>query len=198
MRLDRITIEGFKSIREMELELRPLNVLIGANGAGKSNFLTVFKLLNQMTQENLQRFVAQAGGADSLLHFGQKVTDEIRIVLEFGTSHYHCALLPTADDRLVFGEEEWFVAEENGRGWSAGSGRPESGLADIAEALHDKTSRGILSSIRNWRTYHLNDTSDSARVKKIRSINDNQYLRPDGENLAAFLYKLRHTARGQY
>ena len=35
-----ITIRGFRSIAELkELELKPLNVLIGANGSGKSNFL---------------------------------------------------------------------------------------------------------------------------------------------------------------
>ena len=46
--LDRITLKGFKSIREMVLDLRPLNVLIGANGAGKSNLVSFFKMINEM------------------------------------------------------------------------------------------------------------------------------------------------------
>ena len=44
--LDNITIRGFKSIKAVEgLELNPINVLIGANGSGKSNFIEVFSLL---------------------------------------------------------------------------------------------------------------------------------------------------------
>src|SRR5713101_6200653 len=45
-RLSRITLEGFRSIHSAALDLRPLNVLIGANGAGKSNFIAFLKLLN--------------------------------------------------------------------------------------------------------------------------------------------------------
>lgn len=41
-----ITIQGFRSLAELkDLELRPLNVLIGANGSGKSNFLGALDLL---------------------------------------------------------------------------------------------------------------------------------------------------------
>ena len=47
-------LKGFKSIREMDLELRPLNVLIGANGAGKSNLISFFRMLNEMTGGRLQ------------------------------------------------------------------------------------------------------------------------------------------------
>ena len=98
MKLDRIAVKGFKSIREMELDLRPLNVLIGANGAGKTNFMAIFRMLNQMMQGNLQVYVAQAGGADSLLYFGQKTTDEIRIELKFDLDNYYCTLLPATNE----------------------------------------------------------------------------------------------------
>ena len=46
--LKRIQIKGFRSIKGMTLELRPLNVLIGANGAGKSNLIAFFKLVNEL------------------------------------------------------------------------------------------------------------------------------------------------------
>ena len=42
--IERIIIENFKSIRQLDLELKPINILIGANGAGKSNFVSFFKL----------------------------------------------------------------------------------------------------------------------------------------------------------
>ena len=44
-RMDRLTVRGFKSIRALDnFELRGLNVLIGANGAGKSNLLSLFRI----------------------------------------------------------------------------------------------------------------------------------------------------------
>jgi predicted ATPase len=46
MKLKTVTLRGYKSISVLEdFELRNLNVLIGANGAGKSNFIGIFKLL---------------------------------------------------------------------------------------------------------------------------------------------------------
>lgn len=206
MKLDRIKVKGFKSIREMNLELRPLNILIGANGAGKSNFIAVFKLLNQMMQGNLQVFVAQSGGADSLLYFGQKSTDKMEIELRFGSHYYTCELLPTVDDNLIFdGEEFTFGTEPYGASSPIkflGNGQKvqrESLLPEFANPRDSMTQPVLfMSGIQSWKLYHFHDTSDSARIKKTGAINDNIYLRPDAENLAAFLYKLKHTAESQY
>ena len=63
-RLDRLTVRGFKSVRALEdFELRPLNVMIGANGAGKSNFLSLFQMLAELADRRLQ-----------LLHQGRRGT----------------------------------------------------------------------------------------------------------------------------
>jgi predicted ATPase len=55
--IKKLTIEGYKSIRKLEdFPLGALNVLIGANGAGKSNFVGFFRLLrNSPAQRNLAR-----------------------------------------------------------------------------------------------------------------------------------------------
>src|SRR5438876_5578177 len=81
--LRRVILNGFKSIKTMDLELRPLNVLIGANGAGKSNLVSYFKMLNEMMAGRLQQYIATTGRAQSLLHFGPKVTPEMATRLEF-------------------------------------------------------------------------------------------------------------------
>nr|WP_286390857.1 AAA family ATPase [Pseudanabaena mucicola] len=72
--LSRIVLKGFKSIRECDLELKELNVLIGANGSGKSNFITIFRMIQQILARNLQLYVSKQGGPDSLLYFGRKKT----------------------------------------------------------------------------------------------------------------------------
>jgi predicted ATPase len=206
MKLDRIEVAGFKSIKELELDLRPLNVLIGANGAGKSNFIALFELLNHIVEGNFQLFVAKAGGAESFLFYGQKVTSEIAIKLEFGKNAYSCTWLPAANDTLVFGEETCFFHE---KGYPAaypsplGSGHKESRLPEVAKyspAMHHERNieAYVLSNLKSWKVYHFHDTSNSAPVKKARDINDNIYLRPDASNLASFLYMLKRTRKEHY
>jgi len=78
--LDYITIKGFKSIASIErLALRPINVVIGANGSGKSNFLGVFALLHAIGEGRLQEYVIASGGAEKVLHFGSKTTKLIHL-----------------------------------------------------------------------------------------------------------------------
>jgi predicted ATPase len=206
MKLDRIEVKGFKSIRKLELDLRPLNVLIGANGSGKSNFIALFELLNHIVEGNFQLFLSKAGGAESFLYYGQKVTNEIKIKLTFGQNAYSSTLLPAVNDILVFGEETSFF---HSRGYTEpykcdlGSGHKESRLAEVAvytQALHTpkNVEAYVLDNLKSWKVYHFHDTSDSAPVKKARDINDNIYLRPDASNLAAFLYMLKRTRKEYY
>jgi predicted ATPase len=63
--LKRIKVAGYRSIKEVSLELRSLNVFIGANGAGKSNFVSFFKLLNEMMAGRLQQYISTSGRAHS-------------------------------------------------------------------------------------------------------------------------------------
>lgn len=64
--LQKLTVKGYKSIQSLEdFELRPLNVLIGANGAGKSNFIGLFRFLHEMYEQQLQLYVQKQGGIDA-------------------------------------------------------------------------------------------------------------------------------------
>src|SRR5437868_740696 len=107
--LRRVVLKGFKSIRDMNLELRPMNVLIGANGAGKSNFLSFFRMLGEMMNERLQKHIAESGRAHSLLFYGPKVTKHLQARLEFeaetGLDAYEFTLLYAAGDTLFFAQE---------------------------------------------------------------------------------------------
>jgi predicted ATPase len=61
MFIGKIKLENILSFKDAELELRPLNVLIGANAAGKSNFIRVFGLLRALPND-LQKEIAEGGG----------------------------------------------------------------------------------------------------------------------------------------
>ena len=201
--LEQITIKGFKSIRELEsFPLSSLNILIGANGSGKTNFTSAFRLLNQIVEENLQLFISQQGGADTLLYFGQKKTDQIELDLQFGNNGYNCSLVPAAGDTLVFASEQ---VRFHGEGYSRpfepvlGSGQLETELLEIARYTSNITiADHVLRAIRNWRIYHFHDTSTSAKIKQRGNLGDNEILRADASNLAAFLYLLRETKEPYY
>ncbi|HVJ61979.1 MAG TPA: AAA family ATPase, partial [Tahibacter sp.] len=109
--LNRIVLKGFRSIREMDIELKPINLLIGANGAGKSNFLSIFGFLRELARRNLQFHTAQRGGADKILHFGRKATQSLEISLDFSDCRYYASLVGTDDDRFQFSFER--IDEDN-------------------------------------------------------------------------------------
>ncbi len=192
--ISRLVLRGYKSIAECDLELGRLNVLIGANGAGKSNFIGFFRLINRILDQQLQTAVGQAGGPDALLHFGRKRTEELRAELYFGNNGYRFTLRPTQDNRMMFYREAlwWNVHGE----WRPASGHFES----YAQGQKSRTLiyQHVVPAMRSWRLYHFHDTSGSAQVKQIHSINDNEYLRDDARNLAAFLLRLRNHHEENY
>jgi predicted ATPase len=197
-RLERIEIEGFKSIRQVALDLRPLTVLVGANGAGKSNLLSAFELLRHLAEERLQRYVLESGGAEPLLHFGRKRSSHLRLSLRVESDCYEVQLAPSEPDTLFVEEERWWAtpAGEQGQEKWGGASR-ESHLHSSAQP-QSPLARRILERLRSWRTYHFHDTSRSAKVKLTGDIEDNESLRPDASNLAAFLYLLRERHSASY
>jgi predicted ATPase len=136
--LNRIELKGYKSIKEMDLELRPLNVLIGANGSGKSNLISFFKLLNHMMAGSLQAFVGTSGGANSLLHYGAKATPEIEASLHSlepdSGVRYKVRLGHAPEDALVFVEEGVAFPNQDGFRFNFSAGGRESQLRARASA----------------------------------------------------------------
>lgn len=202
--LETISIQGYKSIRELiDFPLTSLNIFIGANGSGKTNFISAFKLINQIVEENLQLFIGQQGGANSLLYFGQKTTESLKIDLKFGNNGYDIVLVPAPGDTLIFASEEvWFHDKSRyphpyTEGF--GSGHRETRLNEISrEIQHMTIADHVLRALKSWRVYHFHDTSTGAKVKQSGNINDNATLRSDASNLAAFLYLLRETKEPYY
>ncbi|AFL76148.1 AAA family ATPase [Thiocystis violascens] len=193
-----LTITGYKSIRELrDFPLRDLNVLIGANGAGKSNFIGLFRLLNEMYEQRLQLYIQTQGGPDAMLHFGRGVTDRLHAEFYFANNGYKFDLLPTSDNRLVFEREvSWFggVYYKSTSSITLGTGHDESKL----KTAPDGYSPYVRQSVSNWRVYHFHDTSERARVKQKLPTNDNLRLKPDAANLAAYLRLLRERHVGEY
>jgi predicted ATPase len=203
--IDKITLKGFKSIRELEdFPLRNLNILIGANGAGKSNFIDFFRLLRAMADEDLQGYVLKHGGADGFLFLGPKYTQRISASLEFGkhTYEFDLALGGLAD--LVIAQE-YIRHSSDSTMYVVSRGTRESvllkecreGKSRAAQIL-DAAGLNIYGSVSSWVVYHFHDTSMLAPMRRIGSVRDNEYLRPDAGNLAAFLLMLRKAHPATY
>eukprot|EP01037_Dinobryon_pediforme_P024428 gene24428-26220_t len=186
--ISKLVLRGYKSIAECNLEFGRLNVMIGANGAGKSNLIGFFRLINRILDQQLQNSVGIAGGPDALLHFGSKTTEELAAELYFGNNGYRFQLRPTQDNRMIFFREAlwWNVTGE----WRPTSGHFET----YTDGQKGKTAiyAYVVPAMRSWRLYHFHDTGETAQVKQIHNINDNEYLRDDARNLAAFLLRLKN------
>lgn len=195
-KLKKITVKGYKSINELDnFELSDLNILIGANGAGKSNFINIFKLLANIGDQTLQLFTQKSGGPDSLLHFGRKKSEKIHMEFYFGANGYKIDLIPTNDNRLIFEKEMMYFEGDHGNfTYLIGQGNEEANLKSSTQKVAEYV-RPIFSS---WRVYHFHDTGDSAKVKQKHKSNDNLKLKNDGANLAAYLKRLHEDYNDNY
>ena len=184
--LDYVEIEGFKTLKKVNLKLEPLNILIGGNGSGKSNLLSFFTFLGQLYDQNLQDYIAQQGGIDKFLHKGRKVTQEIVFKLPFNNkTNGYGVVLRIRENTLYFAQE---VAMYNNNNWEIGKKGLETELANNDLFRSEYIRKHILSC----RRYHFHDTSDNSMLKSDSSIDKNNtlFLYSDGRNLAAYLYRI--------
>jgi predicted ATPase len=197
--LRRVILQGFKSIKAMDLELRALNVLIGANGAGKSNVVSFFKMLNEMMGGRLQAYIAEAGRAQSVLHYGPKRTPQMGATLEFetdqGLNTYHQRLFHVAGDTLAFADETLDFKRHDWQGphkppLSLGSGHPETQIGDEANR-GNQTATVFRHLLSRCRVFHFHDTSSTARSRAYSYVGNDRWLMPDAGNVAAMLYRFK-------
>ena len=197
--LDRLAVRGFKSIRALEdFEPRALNVLIGPNGAGRSNFFDLFRMLAKMADGRLQLFVAELDGPDALLFGGRRRTKRIEVELAFGGDAYRFSLVP-AGSQLVFGGEEarFLGGGSEARTRNLAGGHAESSLGTGGPEAAVFTSY-VRKAIAGWPVYHFHDTSAAAPVRQAHRVRDNLLLKPDAGNLGAFLRLLRERHPDRY
>lgn len=187
--LKSIEIEGYTSIRSATVELGRLNVLVGANGAGKSNFIRALEMLGRIVEERLGFFVGLNGGAAALLH-GGGAAPHIRLRLNAPPNAYEAVLVAASNDELIFEREVIeFQRPQYEQPWNQmiGSGQRETRLAESTRPVAGHVSE----LLRGCRVYHFHDTSRDAPVKRKVSTADNIKLRDDAGNLAAVLLALR-------
>lgn len=195
-KLEKLTIKRFKSIREQTFQLGSLNVLIGANGVGKSNFVEVFRFLREIVGQHLAEYTVRKGGADNLLYYGRRESQEMEFFLEFGegtSSNSYRVVLRATDDDSLFIHREIAYFHDKLRYPDKPYDKPvafderESKLGNVNHIC----TKQVFADLQSYRVYHFHDTSDSSPLKSPAALEDNRYLREQGSNLAAFLYLLQ-------
>lgn len=194
--LDTLTIKGFKSIQSLEnLELKDLNILIGGNGAGKSNLIDFFRLMRMLAVDQLHTYIQYGGGISDFLFNGRKTTHEIEFSSYFGTRGYRFKIRPGASENYLLTNEARYYAPGQTGWWELGDS-PDGKSLLVKEATdnndsHNAYSRPVYDAICAWQIYHFHDTSATAPMRHYEIIQDNQSLRFNAANIAPYLYHLK-------
>ncbi len=208
MEIESITIKGFKSICNLvDFKPRPINVFIGQNGAGKSNFISFFKFLSNMLSGtgNLSAYTGLHGGASVFLFDGPEVTPQIMCSVGLktatGLNEYRFRLSHASSDAFIYNEEQFRYTANNRDGmqnwYDLGSGHRESAL--IGTEATGKTQGTVKKMLQQLITYQFHNTTFSSPIRNSKSaIENNWYLEEDGRNLASVLLELRENETGIY
>ena len=197
--LNTLTIKGFKSIEELvELELTNLNIIVGGNGAGKSNLISFFKMLRAFIDGNLNRYIKDNGGAGDLLFNGRKTTKKMKFETRFGFRGFRFNLIPTPKDTCSVEDEARYYKA----GWWELGDSYDGKSHMVAEVTHKTSdaefSQPVYNAISSWKIYHFHDTSGTAGMRHYEIVQDCKSLRTDASNIAPFLLKLKKNHPREY
>lgn len=205
-KLTSMEIKGYKSIAfdsPLHLELGDINILLGANGSGKSNIISFFKMLSYMMSGSLQLFVEQAGTNQKFLHYGSKRTPTLCGELRFENSVsydiYKFSLTHAIPDRLIISSEELEWGNKTKKRMKPQiipleSNYKESGLINATDA----TSRTIRKILANCKVYQFHDSSVTGPLRQSSTVESAHYLQSEGNNLASFLLYLKQNYEASY
>jgi predicted ATPase len=173
MKLKSLEIKGFKSISPegQRIPLGDVTVLLGANGSGKSNLLSFFRLLNALATDKLYYHTKYYGGANRLLYLGGKAAQSMSFSLslenENSSGTYQATLSPDANDSLFLNN----------------AARPSQEISDFLAKI---------------QVYQFHDTTDTSPLKRQCHMDDVYFLRSDGGNIAPFLKMLKNSFPRHY
>lgn len=196
IRLKSLCVKGWRSIKDLgEFNPGNINVLIGTNGAGKSNFIVFFDLLSWMLSGKLQERITQLGGSNDILFDGPEVTKklegELAVETSAGLNEYKFALQFARPDRLYFAEEAYRFSRKDrdtkSRWTYLGGGHVEAKLAEET----NKTASVVRNLLKKFIVYQFHNTSDTSGMRLRWNMDDGRWLKANAQNLGSFLYRIQ-------
>ena len=224
----RLSVSGYKSFVDVELPLRPLAVMIGPNGCGKTSLLELLWLFNQAMQEDLTKGIEQQGGINSIASRLKAAPSQ----LEFELSYY-CEEF-RGDDEMIYRvhlnanlREHPIRLEQLERRWDPYASTPYryidahndrvrynepettgfvapswtynfSELALAQIPRMYKDPERMRSALAQARFYSFLDVQPRSVVRLPQSLTPTIRPGPNGENLFSALYNLRASHESIY
>lgn len=153
--ITKINVDGFKSLNNFSLDLKPgLNVLVGPNGGGKTNIIQFFEFISFLAQTDLHNAVAKIGGAGSVFSkkgetYGKLITADVQGCSKIGEIYvyykYEYSIEISFDNDSLFFKKQKFSAQIVGKflmtnteaNWDLEiiQGKSESGSADTINII---------------------------------------------------------------
>jgi predicted ATPase len=185
--------------------MQPINVLIGANGSGKSNFISVFRLLENIYNQRLQSYIKQNGGSERFFYFGSKTTKEIIIDVvladnENSNNGYFLRLKKNTDADALFVDYDQASFHNKIDHPKQPYTKEITNSKDESSMKHNvqRIVEYSKTFLRQCKLYHFHDTSSAAGFKSFQDIGKNKFLDSFATNLAPFLYRLKTDFSSDY
>jgi len=222
-RFENISVRGFRRLQKIDLEMRNLIVMIGANGAGKTSFLDVLSILAASASGNLQNLLQLKGGLNEILTRGKVQELEIEISLQVPDKktplNYSLTLSPKGLSYEVRDEyltqqrnpnrsEPFKYIESQGldiKYFQDGSGlvRPnwehnplETSLSQVPKMYREPED--LRKSLASCTYYGALDVSEKSPIRLPQAMRPAKLPGASGENLVSCLYDLRETDRDRF
>jgi predicted ATPase len=221
----RLSVTGYRRLADVDISLRPLNVLIGANGIGKSSLLDVIDLLAASADGVLQKSVTELGGMRSLvtadgkstsiklsLEMTQPAAENLRyeILLASEAVGYVLASETMTQQRDLAAPEPFKYIDTHGPriryrypqapgfvepNWDYKS--QETALSQVPKTYRDAESfRRLLADVSE--VYHSLDVSNRSPVRTPQTLSPSTTPGADGEDLVSCLFTIRETERDRF
>lgn len=220
-KINHLRIRGFRRLYDVDLEMRPLIVMIGANGVGKTSFLEAVSLLSASAEGKLNTRLNEMGGIASVLTLDK--TDELGFLVDMELPHYkplkyelHLAVkgqsyavsserlsqerskpAPFAHIASHYGDVRYFEIKGNKLLRPTWEHNPfETSLSQVPKMFHEPEElRRILSSAT---LYHVLNVGPRAPVKLPQAMKPAELPGERGEDIVPFLFYLREANKDCY
>jgi predicted ATPase len=202
--LKKIQLTHFRSFCQTEVDIKNINVLIGGNGSGKSNFISLFTMLNYIQIGRLGDWIANKGGFDNIVYNGIQENESLNIRFLFDGESLNVQNIYELSLRAT--EEDYIVAAERFGSWKSPVGsifqheetnQKETKLKYFADRKCEIPSN-IYSSIKGFQVFHFDDVSTNSNKKRLQNLDESYPLHPEGDNIVAFLYYLKQNYIDSY
>jgi predicted ATPase len=203
-KLEEVTIRGYKSIafdQPVTLKLNDVSILLGANGAGKSNIISFFQMLSYMMSKSFGKYVEMSGTSNALLHYGSKKTPIMSGEIKFSDNKsidtYSFSLTNANPDRLIITDEKisWHRNGEN-KPYEINL-EPEYKESALAESTN-LIAKIIFQMLSSCKVYQFHDSSVEGPLRQVCPVETANYLQSHGNNLPSFLLFLRENYKDSY